>query len=177
MRAPRVRLYLAVIAIAVGVVEYGLGPHLSWLLIKPDLTLVFAVLAGLVFGPRDGAVAGLFAGIIPDVWGGRYIGVITIVHAAMGLVAGLAEQRVFKENITVPLGAGVLGTIIGDTMALLLYRVLGVPLPGLVAGLTVIFRGALYNAILAPFIYVVLLRLRSAVRAAGAPEAHGKRNA
>lgn len=176
VRWPKLRLFLALIGILTGIIEYGLASHVAWLGIKPDFTLVLAVLAGLAFGSYDGAVAGFFAALVPDLWGGRYLGVLPAVHLAVGFLAGLVERRVFKENIAVPLSAGILGTLTGNILALLLYRALGVPFPAVLPALSIMLRSSLYNGLLAPFVYVVLIRLRTAVRAAGAPGTPGAGN-
>ncbi|MCL6451582.1 MAG: rod shape-determining protein MreD, partial [Acetobacteraceae bacterium] len=154
-------LVLAGLVVLAVVLEQGVLPFVAWRGVKPDLTLILAVLAGLVFGSRAGATVGACAGLLQDLHLGRYLGLAATGHMAAGFLAGLAERRLFKENLWVPLLAGGLATVVNEGVTLLLLRLVGTRLAFGPALVRVVLPSALYNALLTPVLYWPFVRLNA----------------
>ncbi|BBB89752.1 MAG TPA: rod shape-determining protein MreD [Methylomusa anaerophila] len=77
---------------------------------RPDLLLIIVVSAGLLRGKEIGVGVGFFAGILQDLASGNIFGLNTLAKMAAGYIAGLAEGKVFKENILLPLLAVTMAT-------------------------------------------------------------------
>jgi len=142
------------------VVETAAAPYIGFRGVRLDLTLILTVLTGLVFGGRRGAAVGFATGFLQDVLFGRYLGVFATAHLFTGLGAGMLARRVFRENLLVPLAVVAGGSLLNETIALLLFSVLGAPLHLGSSLIYVILPAALYNALVAPLFYSPMLRLR-----------------
>lgn len=155
---------LAGLAIGSAFLETAVFPYLTVAGARPDLTLLFALLVGILFGPAYGAYLGFGGGIVQDILFGRFIGLNGLTHLVAGYLAGQAGARLFKENVVVPFMIAVLGTIGGHALTYALLRMTGVVLPvTLFARLLLVT--AIYNALISVFVYSYLLRLREMMAA------------
>ncbi|MEZ5381789.1 MAG: rod shape-determining protein MreD [Microthrixaceae bacterium] len=90
--------------------------------VHPDITLLVAIVAGLVAGPRRGAVIGFWAGLLIDpVLTTTPFGMTALVWALVGLGAGLAEESI-NSHTSLGLSLFVLG---GSAAGSLAYAVVG----------------------------------------------------
>ncbi len=135
-------------------------PHLTIFGAKPDLLMVIVACWALLYGPQEGFVAGLTAGLVQDLTFGRYIGLHALTKTLAGFAAGVAESKIFKETIWVPTAAVGLAVFAQEVAVWLCLRVLGVTAP--VSSLvSVVLPGAGYSALLAPLIYRQLFLYRA----------------
>jgi rod shape-determining protein MreD len=122
-------------------------------LIKPDLVLVIVITYALLKGPYIGTNLGLFAGFFMDLVGGNIIGVGALCKMLAGFSAGLLEKTIFKDNLLVPVIAVFIGTIIFETLDLVIRLSFGANFTFIFAMLHTVLPVAFYNAVLAPLIY------------------------
>lgn len=135
------------------VLETSVLPHLAVKGVKPDLVLLFVISLGLLNGAREGAVAGFTGGLLEDLLLGRYVGVRAISKMVAGYLAGLAGRRVYRDSLFTPVFLVLGGTIISEFLSFALWWKLGSSLT-LGAGLvSVILPLAVFNSMVAPFIY------------------------
>lgn len=83
----RIVIY-AIMGLVLTVVQMAIVPHLVIHGGSPELPMVFAVAVGLLYGPDEGAVAGLILGLVPDLVGGWDVGVTALVGLTAGYVSG-----------------------------------------------------------------------------------------
>lgn len=74
------------------------GDLLSWRGVRPDLTLVLAVISGYLFGVRDGYWVGLTAGAMRDFLTGRNIGLGMLLLMLSGVGAGYLLQGLLRRR-------------------------------------------------------------------------------
>lgn len=86
-----------------------------------DLLLVGTVLEGLYGGYRWGLAVGLLYGALQDLLAGTYPGLHLVTKALVGLAAGTAERRFFRENPLLP----ALGLLLATVAQSLAYAVGG----------------------------------------------------
>lgn len=156
----RMRWILAGIAVLVLALEASVFSHVTWRGIQPNLTLVYAVVVGLAFGPTDGALIGFWSGFLQDVYSGRHLGVYGSVHLVAGYLAGLSTLRVFREYLWLPLAVAAAATVIAESMALVLFRLFGTPVSVVASFHRVIVPMVVLNSLIAPLLYGPVLRLR-----------------
>lgn len=121
--------------------------------IAPDFLLVVVVTLGLLFGWQVGIGAGVLGGLLVDLTAGRYIGLHVLSLGLVGVVAGLIEERLFKDNILLPPVAGLLASIINQTVVLLCLWLYGWRV-SLVSTLRyTVLPAALYDMVLAILVY------------------------
>ncbi|TDA70051.1 MAG: rod shape-determining protein MreD [Clostridia bacterium] len=129
----------------------------------PDLLLVAVALEALFYGPRQGAVIGLLYGLIEDIYLGRYIGLNALVKTLVGYGIGWGENRIYRDNLLVPVLVLVTATLAANLLWLLVALLVGWSLPP--AG--VIWRQVLWQAGLNSVAALVVYP--AAWRAAGRP--------
>jgi rod shape-determining protein MreD len=124
--------------------------------VKPDLVLVIVITYALLKGPYVGTNLGLFAGFFMDLVSGSIIGGGVLTKILAGLSAGMLEKTIFKDNLLVPTLTVFLGTILFETLNLVIRLSFGANFIFMEMLLSVIFPMAFYNSILAPVIYQLL---------------------
>ena len=120
--------------------------------IKPDLVFVMVVLFALLNGVRDGMVVGGLAGLLQDILRGRLIGMNLLALALTSCIVGWLENKIYKENIMVPVVVVFLATLLHGVLMMLLAWIAGLDNPWQ-TGLRIGSIEALYNIFLVPLIY------------------------
>jgi rod shape-determining protein MreD len=137
------------------VLETVLMPYIRIFGVAPDLLLVVTVSTGLLYGTREGVAAGLFCGFVTDLMRGRFLGLSAFSKGLTGFLFGLLSERIFKDNLLVPLISGLAGTVIDQLLFLVFGHVVGQTLfvwPGIYR---IILPMAIYDAILSPVTFTL----------------------
>ena len=92
---------------------------------KPDLLLIYTVSCGLLFGREKALGVGFFSGLLQDLASGNIFGLHTLSKMAIGYLAGMAEQKVFKEHIILPMVAMFLASLLNSVLMLAFLSFLG----------------------------------------------------
>lgn len=95
----------------------------------PDLLLVAISLEALFYGPRQGAAIGFIYGMVEDIFLGRYLGLNALIKALVGYGIGWGENRVYKDNLLVPVLALAAATLAANLLWLLVAPLAGWALP------------------------------------------------
>lgn len=80
--------------------------------VKPDLVLILVIFFSLYNGVHKGLVVGAVAGLLEDLLRGNLFGMNLLALSLIGGMVGWLENRVFKENITIPVIVVFLGTLV-----------------------------------------------------------------
>ncbi|NLK51869.1 MAG: rod shape-determining protein MreD [Syntrophomonadaceae bacterium] len=120
--------------------------------IKPDLILILVIFFSLLNGRRHGLIMGVTAGLLQDLLRGRLLGMNLLALALTGWVVGLLEDKVYKENILVPILVVFLATLLHALAMVILSAIAGLHLT-LLTGLYIGVVEALYNTFLVPLFY------------------------
>ncbi|MGI6143142.1 MAG: rod shape-determining protein MreD [bacterium] len=124
----------------------------------PDLVLIMVVCLALIRGSWEGAVWGFVAGLGLDMISSGFLGFHALTKMVVGFFFGLVEEKVFKDNLLLPAVALFAATLAHELLFLALavfYRQMEVDFFSALRG--IILPLSLYNALLAPFVYVRLL--------------------
>lgn len=143
---------LAGVLLLAFLVQSVLGGFLAIRGIAPNVVLVVVVVYGLLFGWEMGIAAGVLGGLLLDLTTNQLIGSHVLALAAVGLMVGLVEEGVFKDNLLLPLIGGFLGSLVGQIVlvgCIWLFR-RSFPLGDLRAAL---LPTALYDVILCVLVY------------------------
>lgn len=92
---------------------------------KPDLILIIVVACGLLAGREQAIGIGFFAGLIQDFASGGIFGLNTLSKMATGYTAGLAERKVFKESVVLPVLAIVIASFFNSVIMQAILYILG----------------------------------------------------
>ncbi|WP_371368580.1 hypothetical protein SRRS_21060 [Sporomusa rhizae] len=93
--------------------------------VKPDLILIMVVVCGLLAGREQAVGVGFFAGLLQDFASGNIFGLNVLSKMIIGYVAGLAERKVFKESVLLPVLAIVIATFFNSAVLQALLFLLG----------------------------------------------------
>lgn len=126
--------------------------------IKPDLVLLIVVLNGFLLGPREGAFLGYIGGIVEDLFLGEYIGLNAISKMTAGYLAGVAGERLYKENILVASSVTFFSAFAGLLLNYILLFYLDLAVSPYYALLRLALPTAVYTSLLAPFIFGRMFR-------------------
>jgi rod shape-determining protein MreD len=125
-------IYLLVPLLAiVGLLQATVVSRVTIWGVFPDLPLLLVVSWGLLRGSRQGLLWGFVAGIVVDLFSGAPFGAATVPLMAVGFLAGLGENLVFR-NLPLLLLTVFLATVVYDLLFLLMVQILASPLPGTV---------------------------------------------
>ena len=121
--------------------------------VKPDLILIIVVFVALLRGSREGFLFGLAAGFLEDLLAGRYLGLFSLAMSLTGGAAGFLEDKVFKENLLVPIIVVFGATLLRGFFLLGISGLAGTKVLALKTGMGLAFMEACYNALLVPLFY------------------------
>ena len=114
---------------------------------KPDIILIIVVATGLLTGRERATGIGFFAGLLQDFASGNIFGLNTLSKMAVGYTAGMAERKVFKESILLPVLAIIIATFFNSAVIQALLFLLGYKID---------FSGLLINQVLPSLGYNIL---------------------
>ena len=117
--------------------------------VKPDLVLVLIILYGFVSEPREGAMWGLFGGLLQDLLSGGYVGLHALEGMAAGYLAAVAGRRFFRENAGVLALSTFAASFAAGIVHLLLLLSLGIHVSVQVAFFRLIPVSSAYNVLVA----------------------------
>lgn len=91
--------------IVLSILQVSLMPLIAFKGVKPDLLLIFVTCAGMLFGKEKGVGIGFFGGLMQDIFLEGFFGFNILTKMFLGYFFGLAEHKVFKESILLPIVA------------------------------------------------------------------------
>ncbi|MFZ5817186.1 MAG: rod shape-determining protein MreD [Bacillota bacterium] len=137
-------------------VQSVLGHFLAIGPASPNLVLVVVIAFALLFGWQIGLGAGVLGGLLLDLVASKYVGIRLLALGSAGLMVGLVEERVFKDNLLLGLLGGFVGSVAGQAIILSVLWGFGQPISLL--DLRQLFYTALYDMLWCLFIYYRLYK-------------------
>lgn len=125
--------------------------------VAPDFVLVVVVCYGLLFGKEIGLGAGVIGGLLLDLTTGRFIGMHVLSLGLTGLVVGMMEDKVFKDNFLLTSLVGLGGSVLCQAVQILCQLIYGWEVPAGVVRTTVL-PSAVYAMVLTLIIYRPMFR-------------------
>ncbi len=127
---------------------------------RPDLLLAVVVSSGLLAGREHGVGMGFFSGLLQDMVSGS-IGLNMLAKMSAGYLAGLAERKVFKENILLPLIAMMLATLFNGIVSLAVLMLFGYKIDLVEAIINTIIPTLAYNVLVAIPIHQIIFHINA----------------
>lgn len=144
---------LAGILLVAFLVQSVLATYLSIGEVVPDLLLVVVLSYGLLFGWQIGLGAGMLGGLLLDLNTGRFIGLHVLTLGLVGLVSGVIEEKVFKDNLLLAPAAGFVGSMASHSIVVLALWLFGWKFNLAETLRSTILPAALYDMVLAAIVY------------------------
>ncbi|MBV8983375.1 MAG: rod shape-determining protein MreD [Acidimicrobiia bacterium] len=133
------------------VVELTVLDHLRVFGAGPDVMLLLAVVAGIVGGPRVGALFGFAAGIVLDLFLETPMGLSALVFCIVGYAVGNIQGGVLRAAWWIPVVTTFAASVAGVLLYALTATVVGQP--GLVTPHLFVVAAVVgvFNAVVSPF--------------------------
>jgi rod shape-determining protein MreD len=158
----RVLVLAAVVVVAV-LLQSTVLAELRLAGVRPDLLVLTVVAVAMASGPTSGAVFGFSAGLVGDLLFDLPVGVSALVYTAVGFAVGTVRVYVTSHRPLIHLVLAGAASLASVWCCGLLLRVFD-----LSSWATVTRAGplvALYNLLLTPFVYPVVLALTERIPA------------
>ena len=129
--------------------------------VKPDLALILLVFVAVRRGSLSAQTGGFLAGLLEDILSLAPVGFNALLRTVLGFFYGLTAGSLFLDPVLMPVLLVLVATLLKGLLSSLLVALFHIPAPGFQ-----IFAGPLwievgYNAVLAPFLFAPLRRLRA----------------
>jgi rod shape-determining protein MreD len=164
----------SVAVILIVVLQNTLLQYIEILHVKPNLILVVVVSFALLYGNIQGAIAGFILGLCQDITSGSVIGFYALLGLYLGLVVGIVNKRLYRENFIVIIFFTFISTIAYEALVYLLnewgvhmFSSVETRVSLLYAAKNNILPEAVYNCIVAVPIYVITMILKDKFNSAG----------
>lgn len=125
--------------------------------IKPNLIIITTISYALIRGKEEGAVYGLFAGLLMDIMGGKMIGVYALLGMYLGLTVGSLNKDIYKENYLIPFMLTAGGTFVYNLVFYAFSYFLSIQEQLLWYIVAYIIPETIYNTVLSVIIYFLIL--------------------
>jgi len=150
---------LALLVVFIVVLQVAVFPHLRVLGVVPDLGLLVALAVGYYEGPEAGAIVGFATGFGFDLFLETPLGLSALSYAIVGYSIGVFESGLFRSPRWLPSVLGGLGGLAGGLLFIGIGVLVGVDAVKGVQGITTVAAAALYDALLAPFVFLLVRRV------------------
>jgi len=145
--------------IATIIIQSTLLPLVAIKGVCPDMLLVVVISYSLLSGKEQGVGMGFFAGLLQDLAFGSIFGINTLSKLATGYICGLAERKVFKEHVLLPVAATAVATVFNGLVVFILLLMFGYKVDITSAIMNNIVPLVGYNVIIAIPVHHIVYRL------------------
>jgi rod shape-determining protein MreD len=150
---------LALLVFVIVVTQVSVFPHIRLAGAVPDLGLLVALAVGYHEGPEAGAVVGFAAGFGFDLFLTTPLGLDALTYAIVGYGIGVFESGLFRSPVWLPSFLGAAGGLVGGLLFIGMGVLVGVDAVKGAHAVVIISYAALYDAILAPFVFFLVRRV------------------
>ncbi len=143
------------------VIQSSFLPIISYNGISADLIMLSAVSLSIIH-EKYAVLYGFCIGLFYDLASGTFLGIHTFSFLVICLICSLLSQRIYKENIFLPLAASVSTTILNHFIIAVLIFLLGYDY-NIWLVINKILISLIYNLIFAYPLYLFILKIDSKI--------------
>ncbi|WP_378953138.1 rod shape-determining protein MreD [Pelosinus sp. sgz500959] len=152
-------IWLSVIIVTI-IIQSTVLPLIAIQGIYPDMLLVVVVSYALLSGKEKGVGMGFFAGLLQDLASGSAFGTNTLSKLAIGYFFGLAERKVFKEHVLLPVATTAVATIFNCFSVFAILSIFGYKIDIIPSIMNNVLPISLYNLMIAIPVHHLIYRLK-----------------
>lgn len=156
MKKILIHIFLIITFIAIYLLQTIFFSHFTIAGIMPNIFVILMLYIGLYMGRTMGIIYGITYGIFLDIWVGKSLGLTSIALAVIGLISGMFDKTLSKDNrLTVLLMGAVCTMIFEVVLYIMQYMVFGINLEILTFIKTLLVE-AIYNMLLIIILYPLM---------------------
>jgi len=133
--------------------------------IKPNSALIIIVSYAILRGDVEGAIFGFFAGLLQDIFFGRYIGLNALFYMHIGYFCGKPFKDFYFENYVIPLVLVLISSFAYDFLVYFTSYFFRGHLDYFFFFSRIILPGAVYNLFVCIPIYVMVYKINKRIEA------------
>jgi rod shape-determining protein MreD len=126
---------------------------------KPNLMIIFIVSVALLRGNIEGAIIGFFTGLCQDAVSGKVIGFYALLGLYLGLIVGIVNKRLYRENYFVITFFTFISTIVYEITVYVLSSSMASKVDIIYTLRNIVLPEAIYNSIISIFVYIFVMKL------------------
>ena len=156
MKKVFIHISLVIVFIIIYLLQTIFFNHFTIAGIMPNIFIILMLYIGLYMGRTMGIIYGIIYGIFLDIWIGKSIGLTSIALAIIGLISGMFDKTLSKDNRMTVLLMGIACTVIYETILYLMqYMVYGINLE-ILSFIKTLLVEVIYNMLLIIILYPVM---------------------
>ena len=125
---------------------------------RPDLVLLVVLAWSIVRGLTEGAIFGILGGLALDVLSAGPFGLFTVLLGAIGTLTAIGEANLFRGSLPLYVVTAAVITLIYYIGVALGLQASGLETYGFASFVQQVVPGATWNALLMPFVFVLVRR-------------------
>ena len=151
-----IHISLIIVFVVIYLLQTIFFSHFTIAGITPNIFIILMLYIGLYMGRTMGIIYGITYGIFLDIWVGKSMGLTSIALAIIGLISGMFDKTLSKDNRMTVLLMGVVCTVIYETLLYLLqYMVFAINIE-IVSFIKILLIEVVYNMLLIIILYPIL---------------------
>jgi rod shape-determining protein MreD len=147
---------LALLLIAVVLLQTAVFPHLRIADVAPEIGLVATVGVAFMAGPEAGAVFGFAAGLSLDLFLSTPLGLSALAWSLTGYGVGVLQGAVLRASWWFPIALTFVAGVFGGLVFCVVGAIVGQGQLWGFSALRTVLVAALYGAVLAPIVFPVV---------------------
>lgn len=125
--------------------------------VKPNLFLIYIVLAAFFCGKRDGAIIGAVFGIMLDLLLGKLVGLHAILYMYFGFLFGLISENILKKpTVLISLLAVLVTSLFTGGIEYLFRSFTVTEIPFTYACINILLPETIYSTVFTILMYLIL---------------------
>lgn len=150
-------IMMTIIGIICYVLQSTLLDHIAIYNIKPSLIVITTISYALIRGKEEGAIYGLFTGLLMDVMSGKVLGLFAIMGMFLGLIIGSLNKKLYNENYIIAFMLTAVGTFSYSLLFHVVSYFMGLRTEILWYIIGIVIPETVYNTALSLIIYFFIL--------------------
>ncbi len=156
MKKVLIHISLIIVFVIIYLLQTIFFSHFTIAGIMPNIFIILMLYIGLYMGRTIGIIYGITYGIFLDMWVGKSIGLTSIALAIIGLISGMFDKTLSKDNRMTVLLMGIVCTVIYETLLYLLqYMAFAINIE-IVSFIKILLIEVVYNMLLIIILYPIL---------------------
>lgn len=156
MKKVLIHISLIIVFVVIYLLQTIFFSHFTIAGIMPNIFIILMLYIGLYMGRTMGIIYGITYGIFLDMWVGKSIGLTSIALAIIGLISGMFDKTLSKDNRMTVLLMGIVCTVIYETLLYLLqYMAFAINIE-IVSFIKILLIEVVYNMLLIIILYPIL---------------------
>ena len=156
MKKVLIHISLIIVFIVIYLLQTIFFNHFTIAGIMPNIFIILMLYIGLYMGRTMGVIYGIVYGIFLDIWVGKSIGLTSIALAMIGLISGMFDKTLSKDNRMTVLLMGIVCTVIYETVLYFMqYMAYAINLE-ILSFIKILLVEVVYNMLLIIILYPVM---------------------